>query len=413
MMARPAHGPEFTKPLTIVGDAGAAIVVSELPQEVALPAWQTLSSVLLWAGQVPALRGDLFELTAMREWEERLLREKWDPELRDPLAVLVGELARLEHGDPQLIAQACMCVTDWAVEHCYWATALGFAEAAGLSWPEQPQFAWAAGRLMRARGLVPEATTWLKRAQRVAVQKRDRDVQALTLSSLGNLYGFVVGDYQKAVKAHEDALRIARRHALQAREGEAMHDLFVAMWHLGRSREAEEYATGAVKVYQTARHPRLPALAHDIANSWSAVGWYGPAFRVIEAAVEDFQEPFERIQVLASLALAAAGCGNAVSFSAAVDEIRGFPAPEVEQSGSALLDVARGAAVLANWALAEQLATEVLESIRPGTGRGLRDIVQDVLDDVANHQMPAAPRNDEGRPRATRLADEILAALHG
>jgi tetratricopeptide (TPR) repeat protein len=411
MMARPARGPEFMKPLTVAGEAGAATIVRELPQEVALAAWQTLSSVLLWAGQEPAWRGDLFEATAMREWEERLLGEEWEPELRDPLAVLVGELARFEHGSPQIIAQACLCVTEWAVERCYWATAIAFAEAAGLSWPEQPQYAWMAGRLMRGRGLVREATAWLKRAERVAVQKRDRDVQARALSSLGNLHAIVGGDLRKALKAHEDALRVARRHGLRHREGEAMHDLFVATWHLGRSREAEEYAAGAVEIYKGGPHPRLPALAHDVASSWTAEGCYGPAFRVLEASAARFDEPSDRIQVLASFAFAAAGCGNAASFSAATEEICSFPEPVVEQSGSALVDVARGAALLADWIRAEQLIARVLESIRPQTERGIRDLAQNVLFDVTNRQVPAPPRNEMGCPRAAHLAGEILTAL--
>jgi hypothetical protein len=409
MMARPARGPEFTKSLTVAGDAGAATVVRELPQEFALTTWQTLSSVLLWAGQEPAWRGDLFEPTAMREWEERLLREDWEPELRDPLAVVVGELARLEHGEPQAIAQACLCVTNWAVERCYWATAIAFAEAAGLSWPEQPQYAWTAGRLMRARGLVREATAWLKRAERVAVQKRDRDVQARALSSLGNLHGLVVGDLRKGVKAHEDALRIARRHGLRNREGEAMHDLFVATWHMGRSREAEEYAAGAVEIYKSSSHPRLPALAHDIASSWTAEGYYGPALHVLKAAAAHFDEPSERVQVLASLAFAAAGCGNVVSFSAVIDEIRSFPG--VEQSGAALIDVARGAAMLADWTLAEQLTTKVMERARLPTERELRDLAQGVLDDVTKRQTPAPTRIEHGHPRAAHLVGELQAAL--
>lgn len=411
MMARPARGPEFTKPLTVAGDAGAATLVRELPQELALTTWQTLSSVLLWAGQEPAWRGDLFEPTAMREWEERLLREDWEPELRDPLAVLVGELARLEHGSPEGIAQACLCVTDWAVERCYWATAIGFAEAAGLSWPEQPQYAWTVGRLMRTRGLVREATAWLKRAERVAVQKRDRDVQARALSSLGNLHGLVAGDLRKAVKAHEEALRIARRHGLRNREGEAMHDLFVVTWYLGRSREAEEYAGGAVEIYKASSHPRLPALAHDIASSWTAAGYYGPALQLLEAAAAHFDEPSERVQVLASLAFAAAGCGNAASFSAVTGEIHRFPEPVVEQSGAALIDVARGAAMLADWNLAEQLITRVLESARPPIDPGLRDLAQEVRNDVMKRQAPAPARNEHGHPRAAHLAGDIVAAL--
>lgn len=411
MMARPARGPEFMKPLTVAGEPGAATIVRELPQEVALTTWQTLSSVLMWAGQEPAWRGDVFEPTAMREWEERLLREDWEPELRDPLAVLVGELARLEHGSPQAIAQACLCVTDWAVERCYWATAIAFAEAAGLSWPEQPQYAWMAGRLIRARGLVREATAWLKRAERVAVQKRDRDVQARALSSLGNLHGLVVGDLKKAVKAHEDVLRIARRHGLRNREGEAMHDLFVVTWYLGRSRDAEEYAAGAVEIYKSSSHPRLPALAHDIASSWTAGGCYTPALQVLEAAAVHFNEPSERVQVLASLAFAAAGCGNAASFSAVTGEIHSFPKPVVEQSGAAMVDVARGAAMLADWSLAEQLATGVLERSHPRADPGLRDLAQDILDKVVKRQTPAAARNEHGQTRAARLAGEIVAAL--
>ncbi|HVH11744.1 MAG TPA: hypothetical protein VM759_01770, partial [Longimicrobium sp.] len=190
MAARPRRSnrprsADFTTPLTIPGGAvGGADVVRELAPEVALPVWQTLRSVLMWAGEEPALRGDLFEPCAMADWERQLLQDSWEPDVRCPLAVLVGELGKGTEASLETIARACLCVTDWALERGHTATALAFAEAAALAWPQHPRYAWMAGRLLRRHGRLREAEQWIRRASKAAATVQDRETQTLAINSL-------------------------------------------------------------------------------------------------------------------------------------------------------------------------------------------------------------------------------------
>ena len=353
---------EFSTPLTIPGgELAGADLVRELPPEVALPVWQTLRSVLLWAGEEPAMRGDLFEPCAMGDWERRLLEDDWEPDVRCPLAVLVGEMGRLAEASPETIARTCLCVTDWALEHGYVATALAYAEAAALAWPQHPRYSWMAGRLMRAHGRPREADMWLKRAVRAAVTAGDWETQTLALNSLGNGQ-YATGDYQQAVKTYKDALKVARRHRLREREGEVLHDLFAVMIAMGEGGQAEEYAREAFELYRVG-HPRLAALAHDVAQLWMSRGYFSRAFQVLKELLPHFSspgsDPRDRFAVLASTARAAGACDDRRMFTALLTE-----ASTLLESASppALVDLALGASSVQQWDVAESTLLRAAES---------------------------------------------------
>lgn len=117
--ARTSRSPvahDFTWPLTVPGgEIAGAEVVRELPPEVALTVWQALRSVLLWAGQPEDARAGLFEPDAMRAWEAELLRGPLEAPLRDPLAVIVDELATPGEASEPDLSWACMCVAEWCL----------------------------------------------------------------------------------------------------------------------------------------------------------------------------------------------------------------------------------------------------------------------------------------------------------
>jgi len=121
---------------------------------------------------------------AMAEWERELLLGSWDPGARLPLAVLARELAEPDGPEPERVAWACLCVTEWALESGAVAAGLAFAEAAARAWPDQGRYAWAAGRLLRAHGREEEAETWLRRAAQLAGRAGDWEGQARSLVEL-------------------------------------------------------------------------------------------------------------------------------------------------------------------------------------------------------------------------------------
>lgn len=406
---------DFTTPLTIPGGAvGGADVVRELAPDVALPVWQTLRSVLMWAGEEPALRGDLFEPCAMEEWEAELLMDTWEPDVRCPLAVLVGELAKGADASAETVARTCLCVTDWALERGHVATALAFAEAAALSWPQQPRYSWMTGRLLRIHGRPKEAEQWFKRAERAASAAGDWEGRTLALNSLGNSY-YQAGDYRRAATTQQQALRAARKHRLKEREGEVLHDLYVATWYMGATSEADEYARAALEIYKTG-HPRLPTLAHDIAFSWVAEGHYSRALRILRELHMYFADPRERIRVLASTARASGGCGEIKVFSEVAEEIWLLADQLGSGQGvaSALLELARGASSLGQWDLAERSLAKALEVAQMCSEADVQTQAGEALDAIHAQRAAAPDRNNLDVvpfPRLDTIANGLVTSL--
>lgn len=392
--ARPGGNPrhaEFTGPLSIPGgDVAGAEIVRELGAEVSLAVWQTLRGVLMWAAETPHARPSLFDAEAMRAWECELLVASWEPELRYPLAVLVGELA----GDPtpEPIARACLCVTDWALAREAWSTALAFAEAAALAWPEHPRYAWMVGRLLRTRGRLREAEQWIQRCVRVAIATGDWEAQVLGLNSLGNLF-YEFGNYPRATRALRDALRIARKSRLKEREGEVLHDLFsVTLW-TGDLAEAEKLSTAAFEIYRASAHHRLPALVHDVMVLWLKRGEYSRALAVLMKLPVFFSDlPEEQVRVYASLARAAAECGDAGTFGDAWNAASALAVCSSVQSRAApaMLEIGLGASALQEWTIAERALSQAIEFAGQSGERDVMVDAESALSLVRRRMRPQA-----------------------
>lgn len=367
------RGADFTSPLTIPGgEVAGAEVVRELPPELALTVWQALRSVLMWAAEVPAYRGELFERRAMEQWEIELLESSWDADLRYPVAVIVGELAAAQGASGEAMAHACLCVTEWALAHNATRTALAFTEAAALCQPNHPRYAWMAGRMLRAHGYLREAEQWIKRSVRVATNRGDWEAQTLGLNSLGNVF-YDAGRYREAQQSHLQALRGVRKHGLRDREGEVLHDLFVATAYVGNLDEAEEYARAALDRYLP-RHDRLTALAYDVAFLWMKRGEFPRALPVLVELSDHFHEPHERVVVLASTARAAAACGEEEVYARFSSEAVELAAESKTGRGVpyAMYELGLGASSLARWQMAEQFLVRAESAARE---RGEADVV--------------------------------------
>lgn len=406
---------EFTAPLTIPGGAvAAAELVGELPPELSLAVWQTLRSVLLWAAEEPALRDDLFEPCAMGEWEAELLEAAWDPDVRCPLAVLVGQLARLGEASAETIAHACLSVTDWALEHGYVHTALGFAEAAALAWPQHPRFAWLAGRLMRVHGRRREAEMWLRRAERAATQATDWETRTLALNSLGNVQA-EAGNYRQAAQSHAQGLRFARKHGLRDREGELLHDLFIATAYMGDLDTAEEHARAALEIYCDTAHARLLGLAHDVAVLWMERGQFSRALPVFLEVGQHFTDPNERVLVTASAARAAGACGEEDLYARLAAEAEAL-AGDVTSGGfipRSLYLLGMGAWNLSRWETAERLLARAESLAREREEADVLAEAGAALAAVREHQPNEAGLRLSDRPRSDRetLPGRFVATL--
>ncbi|MBB4638883.1 tetratricopeptide repeat protein [Longimicrobium terrae] len=418
---RPPRITEFTSPLTIPGGGVAgAEIVRELPPELALPVWQALRSVLMWAAEEPGARASLFDPRAMEDWECELLQGTFDADLRYPLAVLVGELGRGGEARSEPVARACLCVTEWALPRKAVSTALAFSEAAALAWPEHPRYAWMTGKLLRRYGRLPEAEAWVRRAVRVAIRIGDPEGHAQALHSLGDLF-YQLGQYGRSSEKLHQALRIARRHRLRDREGEILHDLIASSVDRGRYDEAEQYARGALEIYGD-QHPALARLAYDVAFMWVRRGYFGRALPVLLELSVLFDEPDVRARVLASTARAAAGCGDQALFTRlSTEAVSTLSEAPRDQNGFAyaFMQLGIGASSLSLWDDSREMLNRALALARVRSESDVIVQAEAALDAVSERRMldPALASSDgfaaEDEALSTRFVHMLRAAPAG
>lgn len=387
-------------------------LLAELPHEAAFAVWQVLRCVELWTAEPEGARREVFDRVYMERWEHGLLTGPLEPEARFPLAVVVRELAAAAPGGGRL-PWACVCVADWALGRGARRTGLAFAEAAARSAPQQPRYAWLAGRLLRGHGNPRAGERWLRRAHRLAVAQRDWETQARALTSLGNVCR-ETGRYPEARSLHARALRISQRLRLREQEAMALHDLFCIAIEEGNRTEAEFFARGAMAAYPPS-DPRLPRLAHDVAYFWMGQGYFARALAVLQAVRSHFTTPDDELRVVGNMARAAGFVGDAALFARLHSDAESLLPQLVtrESLADSLLELSCGAVTLGEWSIAFSLATEAATAAR---ARSESDVVvrAEAVAAAAMRRDAAAlervmPERRVGTPGD--FADELVATL--
>jgi tetratricopeptide (TPR) repeat protein len=350
----PSSPIEFAYPLTVPdGTVFGAVILREVPHSFALQVFQALRMTMAWAAG-PDVSGIEFDTMNLREWELEVLQtEGIDEALWAPVAVIASELTRPAMLEPERLSHACLAVMDWALGVDAHGTALLFAEAAAVVWPSNARLAWICGKAHRERNDFARAETWLRRAKRVAVWTGDWDLQALAITSLGNVKVHL-GDLAAGRELLLSAVRLSKRQRLRERQAKAMHDLLLVSIYDGRFEEAEKHALGAFTLYGP-EHPNVIRLAFDVALLWNNQGQFARSLPVLKALHSRFSEADQQLRVIASTARAAGAVGDAETFHAAWAE-----SWELLDSGSAdhlraaaPLDIGLGALSLGLWEHAE------------------------------------------------------------
>ncbi|HEU0076781.1 MAG TPA: tetratricopeptide repeat protein [Longimicrobiaceae bacterium] len=237
---------------------------------------------------------------------------------------------------------------------------------------------------------------------------------------LGNLF-VRRGDYQRAETAHRKALRLARRHGLREVRGMALHDLCVVAFETGQFEKAERYAYQACRAYRPG-HPKLPALAHDVAVFWLLQGKFHHALKAFKAVLGMMKTQEEKIWVLGTIAHAAGGARREDEFTSAWvqawQDIDSRPASE--STGPALLNLAFGAAYLEDWERVEMAASLALAVSAQRQEERVRAEAEMLLGMARTHAMPSggisvclpAQDGDVGDELAAWLV-EALGSMHG
>lgn len=364
-------------------------VLDEIRTEVGVILWQVLRDVELWATSPAHLRPALFTPGCLRHRMERIEAEV---DARAPERPLLEDLSTLLAAPqtlrPSAVADVCADIARWASDSGYPRTALAFAQRAAMAAPEEAGTAYLVGLISRRMADYRRSETWFRRALALGRRNADWRNYALAHMGLANLH-MQRGDGPKARIRLLRALRSARRYSVWSVRSLALHDLFV-LSAMGTSPEvAEQYAQAAFRSYGR-RHPRLPALAHDIAKFWVLQGQYDLALVTFRAVLPHIDRAAERLLVLANIAHAAGGAGDKGSFIRAWNEVWRMidDGIDSEKVADSLISLAKGAELLgevvrmdmaASYALTvatrrqeaqEQLvAEELLKKARHG-GRG-------------------------------------------
>lgn len=396
-------------PVIATGTVLGPDLVAGVPADLGFAVWQVLRALHLWTSQPDGQREGLFDPEYMETWERTLLTGSLEPDVRFPLAVIVGELAARPAGEGRL-SWACVCVCDWALGRRAVGAALAFAEAAALASPTQARYAWLAGRLLRTHGDGRHAERWLRRAYRVAVSQKDGETQARSLTALGNL-SVQRGNFPAARGFHSRALRISRRWRLREQEGMALHDLFIIAMNEGNRTEADRLAPAAVAAYRAS--PRLPRLVHDIAYYWIVQGHAGRAMGVLKALRRHFHTPDLALRLAANLARAAAATGDRALFDQYRAEVHSLRERlETRESiASALLEMAYGAVTLDEWSLAAELASDAGTTARHHEEANVQVLAEQLLAAVSRRDVVSLPEVVPERRTTIPAVDQFAAEM--
>jgi tetratricopeptide (TPR) repeat protein len=404
---------ELAYPLEVrgAGMEGTA-VLDELPARSALVVLKALRLVYAWS-RGPELAGALLRRGELEDFEKEIVASGLEDGLWEPLVAIVAELRCPAAARTGALGLGCFALSEWALGAGAESTALLFAEAAALAWPEHARYAWIVGRMLRNHGRFREAELWLRRAARVAVWYEDWETQNLALNSLGNLY-VQQGAYGDALRYLTRALSLARRQKMRDREGAVTHDLFLLSIYTGKHIEAEKLAVAAFSLYGC-EHPNLLKLAHDVAYLWSEQGRFSLALSVLRALRRFFELPQDRLLVLGAMARAAGACGDDELFTQCWNEawtIVHTLNPEAHANVSAgLLYLGLGAAGLSQWGRATDALTQALDAAR---NRQAHDDVlkaESALEMVCRHEWVEHARRTSPGAASARLAEAFVRSL--
>lgn len=389
-------------------------ILEEYQGRLGLILWQSVRDVSLWTSAPEERRGELFAEGAEEQRRAAIRAGGLEPFLSTPL-LEISELVGHPHaltGD--LAARACLQVAQWADDRGSAATALAFAQAAAFAAPMDAATAYTVARLARRRAEHARAESWFRRTVALARQTGDWSAYSMAFLGLGNQY-MQRGNLPAARRFYLRALRAARRHSLHSVAGMTYHDLFVLANTVGKVEDADRYARGAFDEYGS-DHPRLPALAHDVAYFWMEQGHHARALPVFRALLPHITRAAERSIALANIARAAGAVGDRSRFEDAWSQVR----DRVEGGGSwegaaeALVDFARGAAGLGEWGRAEQAARRALAIAEERGEAKVRLAAEGVLESAREHratEASPAPGREAADGEADALAAELVRSL--
>ena len=384
-------------------------VVDELRNGLGLLLWQSLRDVDLWSATPPEERMTLFAAGAA---ERRRVELAAMPEAGPVQSPLLAIAWLLEDGGGRMpdLSESCLAVSRWAIGQGHRRTALAFGEAAAVAAPQDAGAAYWVGYLSRRAADYRRAETWYRRAIGLARRTDDWKSYGLAYCGWANLM-IQRGDYPAARDKLLIALRAARRHGLWSIKPLALHDLCCIAIHDGNTEEVTSYARRAFRAYGR-RHPRVVALAHDVAFFWMLQGYFAPALRVFRAVAGYVTDHPHRLLAQSSVARAAGGVGDRFSYNEAwADTWRLIDAThDTEKVAEALVNLAHGAASIGDRDRATIAAGQALTVALQRQEAEQRDAAESLLNALRRAEPVSPLPRPAGAPPA-QAADALSGEL--
>lgn len=344
------------------GWQGEVAALESVGGALALVLWRALRTTRLWS-ETPQERRDALFSPVTPGVRERIWQARDQaPELKDALETFALLLQAPERADRRRLATACLRVREWAEGRAWPRVAVHFAEAAAGVEPQSPARANVAGVACRRAELTERCAQWHQRAFVLAVRAKDREEAVRALLGQGMLL-WALGRTEEARRFFERAARRAMRAGRRRLAAEAYYELMLLCTETGALEEAMRHARLAGRMHPR-RHPRLPALARDVARLLVKLRHYTPAAALLERAAPLLPPGAEQAAAWCLTARAAAAAGYRELCGRAAGHALEGPAVPKELSAGALLELAEGFRSLEEWDRAEGVAALAVERAR-------------------------------------------------
>ena len=399
---QPAESPKRRRYIPpMPGSRSTFTILDDLRDERGIALWSLASDLDLWVHSAPG------ERTLFPPGESSFKPELFPGELGTEFAALSVIYTDPERSVAVRVASACEAVWMWAERMSWPEAAIHYAELAARIEPERPDRSGTAGRLCRTGGDTHRASIWYQRAARLARVQNSQIEFSKAQLGLGNLASDL-GHLDVAQRHQETALFAAMSVGKQNLAMYANHNLLLLKLYRENFDEAWGHAKDAVSCY-TRDHPRLPALAHDIALLYSRLGYHSSAMPVFEAVLPTMRQVYERTIVLANVARAAAACRDRPRYERATLEIARLVETGHGVSVSASYNLACAAHTYEDRSRAEKLIADVLATRPEGHYRGIAESLADAIRNGApgeNNLIPTVGSEIDS------LRDELLHHLN-
>lgn len=397
-------------PLTESDGAEGGAILFEFTTSVGVLLWEAYRDAMAWIRTPGERRPGLF---AEGTWQRRrieIVREVGPERVREALLSLAAVMEAEREGDPEEVLHACRTLAAWADGCGNPATRFAFTQVAALAGPTDARLALEAGKQARDLAEYASAETWLRKAVRVARGTKDWDTYLWSYAALAILYARL-GNYPASRTVAERVLKTARHYRVRGMQGWAFHHFFILAADADPSREVYEHARAALQAYG-ASHPRLTALAHDVARYWVEHRQFARALAVFEAALSRITGPEEQAIVAANIARAAAGAGDRDRYHKARIAALTFQSRTCGQAKTAEVyaTLAIADAQAGQWTLAEEMAGYASALAAHRRDAEVQRVAEAAMLSARSRCMDECSSSEE-MPTLARQADKLAGAL--